>query len=103
MGQEDLREFTLLSLDTFSNSTALRSPLDSSPTTSSNRHNGSSFFTMVAEGAGKAFNSILTAGEQLLGVNPSSDSAYFEVDLARRTRNEAAHQTQRFLNSMLIA
>lgn len=107
IGLEDLHDFTLLSLDAYSTSVPSRTSLDSSSQASSNRQTGSSsthaFFSMVAEGAGKALNAFLTAGEQFLGVS-SPDSVYFEADLlARRTRNVAAQLTQRFLNSMLIA
>ncbi|KAL5961248.1 hypothetical protein TSMEX_011031 [Taenia solium] len=96
---EELRDFTFLSMDTDSILARSRAPVGSSQ-----RQNASStrnFFSMIAEGAGKALNAFFTVGEQVRGVG--GESAIFETDLlARRTRNVAAQLTQRFLNLMLI-
>ncbi|KAM3171913.1 hypothetical protein ACTXT7_015616 [Hymenolepis weldensis] len=95
---EDLREFTLLCMDPDSvpeRQNRIPPNVNSSST--------KSFFNMVAEGAGKAFNAFLSVGEQIIG-GGLDEIDYMEADLlARRTRNVVAQLTQRFLNSMLIS
>lgn len=98
MEHEDLREFTLLCMDPDSvPGRQNRIPPNVIPSSTK------SFFNMVAEGAGKAFNAVLSVGEQIIG-GGLDEIDYMEADLlARRTRNVAAQLTQQFLNSMLIS
>uniref|UniRef100_A0A158QE53 Non-specific serine/threonine protein kinase n=1 Tax=Hymenolepis diminuta TaxID=6216 RepID=A0A158QE53_HYMDI len=98
MKHEDLREFTLLCMDPDSvPGRQNRIPPNVIPSSTK------SFFNMVAEGAGKAFNAVLSVGEQIIG-GGLDEIDYMEADLlARRTRNVVAQLTQRFLSSMLIS
>uniref|UniRef100_A0A5K3FAM1 Transcriptional regulator n=1 Tax=Mesocestoides corti TaxID=53468 RepID=A0A5K3FAM1_MESCO len=97
--QDDLGDFTLVSID----DAPVRRPRPIDKSVHKGAASTRSIFDYVTEGAGKAWTAFIATSENLLFEAEFSATASVEADLlARRTRNIAAHWTQRYLNSMLI-